>query len=131
MTGVTPFFIMHLNKRPTWFVKNGIRKPVYYTVDARQLVQAGWTPEGDQQVATAEPTKSVAATSEPAPIASPEPVLGSVDEPALEPAVEAEMDIQSMTKAELIQYAEHNNIEVDPHDLKSTILETIMLANNG
>lgn len=114
---------MHLDKRPTYFVKNGVRKPVYYSVDARQLAEAGWVPEGSAQA------ESVKVTGVPIPITSPEPVV-EAEESESEPEPEA-IDLASMTKFELTEFAKQQSIEIDPYALKSTILETIEAALGG
>lgn len=108
---------MHLDKRPTYFVKNGVRKPVYYSVDARQLAEAGWVPEGSAQVESIK----VAGGAEPA---------VEVEEFELESESEA-VDLAGMTKSELTEFAKKQNIEVDVYALKSTILETIEAALGG
>lgn len=36
-----------LSKRPTWFVKDGVRRAAYYTVQARELMAEGFVPEDD------------------------------------------------------------------------------------
>jgi len=56
---------------------------------------------------------------EPAPVIQPDP----------EPVVEQPtVNLDSMTKAQLVEYANTNNIEVNPADLKATILDTIKQA---
>lgn len=104
---------MHLAKRPTYFVKNGIRKAVYYTVDARQLAETGWVPEGGEP-------ESVKVDKIPVQVTTPEP------QPETEVKPEASaIDLTAMTKVELVGFAKEQNIEIDPYALKSTILETI------
>lgn len=103
-----PFFIMHLKNRPTYFVKNGIRKPVYYSVDARQLIDNGWIEEGSS--VTPEPAKEASVTMpEPKEEAAPEPV--------------AEVNLEDMTRAELVKFAEANDVEFKSYGTKSEILE--------
>lgn len=36
-----------LDKRPTWFVKDGVRRAAYYTVQATELREAGFVEEGE------------------------------------------------------------------------------------
>jgi len=63
-------------------------------------------------------------------IVEPTPVLvADVVEAAPEPIMEApSVDLSSMTKAQLVQYAADNNIEVDPKSTKAVILQTIQSA---
>jgi hypothetical protein len=37
-----------LDKRPTWFVKDGVRRAAYYTVQAKELLAIGFTPEDEE-----------------------------------------------------------------------------------
>ena len=37
-----------LQKRPTWFVTDGVRRAAYYTIQARELIAEGFVPEDDQ-----------------------------------------------------------------------------------
>lgn len=46
----------------------------------------------------------------------------------IEPEEEKAEDFEDMTKAELIDYAEKNNIEVDPKSKKADIIEAIVNA---
>ena len=106
---------MHLKNRPTYFAKDGVRKPVYYTVDARQLLEDGWTEEGATKTkapAKVEVAEAAAASPEPA-IAEPEIVTG--------PEPEAILD--GMTRAELVQFAEANGVEFKSYGSKAEILE--------
>lgn len=62
---LSPFFIvMHLPKLPTIFVKDGEERKAYYTVQARELLAAGWKEKGEEKP---EPK----AASKPAPKAAP------------------------------------------------------------
>lgn len=61
--------------------------------------------------------------------AEPDPVPEHVEEVSVEPEVEVvEVDLSTMTKAQLIEYANANNIEVNPTSLKAVILDTIRQA---
>lgn len=44
-----PFFIMHLSKLPTIFVKGGEERKAYFTVQARELIAAGWVEKTDME----------------------------------------------------------------------------------
>lgn len=112
---------MHLKNRPTYFVKNGIRKPVYYSVDARQLVDTGWVEEGS--AAEAAPAKTVES-----PVAITDPKPADTD---TEVELESEPDLDAMTRAELIQFAEANGVEFKSYASKSEILEACKESVNG
>jgi hypothetical protein len=61
---------MHLPKLPTVFVKGGEERKAFFTVQARELIAAGWVEKG---------------TEAPKPVVKEEP---KVEAPAEEPAVE-------------------------------------------
>ena len=106
----------HLEKLPTYFVKGDERRAAYYSVTARELLAAGFTPE-DGEVVIREPIKE-----------QPEIVVeagttayDSTDAPQ-EPQAE-EDDLDGMNKAELIDWAADHGVEVKPYATKSSILE--------
>jgi hypothetical protein len=116
---------MHLQNRPTYFVKDGNRKAVYYTVDARELTEAGWVAEQD---ATVVPPKAKAA--QPKPDQGPTGVAGIqgpigviVEEPVIEPTEATGPDLDGMTRAGLVEFAEANGIEFKSNAPKADILE--------
>jgi predicted transcriptional regulator len=113
---------MHLQKRPTYFVKNGVRKPVYYSVDARQLNEQGWVSE-DQEPCEVKKNEPVKQETVQAPVEQ-------VVEP-IEMTESTEEELDDMTKTELIDYAKEHNIDVDPYALKSVILEACKEAKGG
>jgi hypothetical protein len=93
---------MHLKNCPVYFVKDGQRQAVYYTVDARQLTEDGWTIEQEEEQ-----------TLEPAAVEAPKA-----------PEVVTEEDLlDEMTRAELIDFAEANGIEFKSSASKADILE--------
>lgn len=55
---------MHLPELPTIFVKNGEERKAYFTVQAKELVEAGWVQKG-----TEEPKPAVAKTNKKATVA--------------------------------------------------------------
>jgi hypothetical protein len=60
---LSPFFIaMHLPKLPTIFVKDGIERKAYFTVEARELKAAGWVEKGEEVKKA--PEKKVVAKAE-------------------------------------------------------------------
>lgn len=69
----SPFFIvMHLSKLPTIFVKDGEERKAFYTVQARELLAAGWVekdakPENEKvEPKVSEEKKTVKADPKPA-----------------------------------------------------------------
>jgi len=116
---------MHLKNRPTYFTKDGIRKPVYYTVDARQLVEDGWVEEGVVEMkapAKVEATPVIAATPEAA------SVVRYFVESEITAEPETEVDLGGMTRAELVQFAEANDVEFKSYGSKAEILEACTKA---
>jgi hypothetical protein len=115
---------MHLKKLPTFFVKGDQRRAVYHTVQARELEAAGWKIESKDR--TTEP-------SNPAPVAAPAPA--PVQEPveALGPVVveETRTNLDDMTRAELVEFAEANGIEFKSYSSKADILEACKEFVNG
>lgn len=89
------FFMAHLDKLPTWFVKDGDRQPAYYTVDARELRAAGYKEEGQRAV--------------PAPASKPQPeILVEAGQDAFDNDSTKSSDgecLEEMTKAELLDWA--------------------------
>jgi hypothetical protein len=104
---------MHLQNRPTYFVKDGNRRAVYYSVDARELAEAGWAVE-QAVVATPEAVKTTKA----------EPVKVEPQESKVTETIESdEPDLDGMTRAELVEFAEANEIEFKSNASKADILE--------
>ncbi len=103
---------MHLKNRPVYFVKDGNRRAVYYTVDARELAADGWEIE--------QPAPAPAPVPEPE-MAQVEPV--EVGAPVTELVDAPELDLDGMTRAELIEFAEANGIEFKSNASKADILE--------
>jgi hypothetical protein len=57
---LSPFFsIMHLPQLPTIFVKDGEERKAYHTVEAKELVAAGWVEKGAKPA----PVKTAAKTA--------------------------------------------------------------------
>jgi hypothetical protein len=101
---------MHLKNRPTYFVKDGNRRAVYYSVDARELAGAGWLVE-QEAVVTPATAKVV------------QPKQVQVEAPVVEPVDASEPDLDGMTRAELVEFAEANDIEFKSNAPKADILE--------
>lgn len=117
---------MYLDQSPVYFTKDGRRKAVYHTVLARELLATGWQQEG-----------AVAPEAPPQPIA---PVVEEVAQPeALAEAADAEeepepgeyFDLDSMTKMQLVSFAEVHDIEFKSSMSKAELLEICKEAVNG
>lgn len=116
---MAPFFFMaHLEKLPTYFVKGDERRAAYYTVQARELREAGYVEEGEK------------AAPAPAPKPMPEVVVeAGADAFELEAKLGVEeKDLDAMTKAELMYYAEEHGIECKPAMSKAEILKLCKAA---
>lgn len=107
---------MHLKKLPTYFVKDGVRRAAYYTIQARELRAAGYVVEGEQ-IEVRKPIEK-----------QPEIVVeaggtayDSVDS-LQEPQAE-EGDLDGMTKAELLDWALDKGHDLPNNDKKAEILE--------
>lgn len=108
----------HLAKLPTYFVKNGDRRAAYYTVQARELLEAGYVEEGEK------------AKPAPAPKPIPEIVVeAGIDAFDMEAKLEFEEDdLDAMTKIELMDYADEHEIEYKPAMSKAEILKLCRAA---
>ncbi len=98
---------MHLKKLPTYFVKGDQRVAVYHTVQARELRAEGWT----EEIESVKATKSTEAQVTP---------VKQVEE--VEEASE-EVDLDGMTRAELVAFAQENEVEFKANASKAEILE--------
>ena len=107
----------HLKKLPTWFVKDGARRrPAYYTIQARELREAGYVEEGEKAVAKK-------------PIERQPEILVEVGTTAYdstdalqEPQSDGET-LEEMTKAELLDWAMEQG-----HDLKNALPKAEIFA---
>jgi len=102
----------HLSKLPTYFVKGDDRRAAYYTVTARELLDAGYVEEGPKAIA-----------APPAPKVPEQPVVAGGDafEDLMDDEIKTELD--SMTKAELLEWAEDLG-----YDLKNSLPKAEILA---
>ena len=105
----------HLKKLPTYFVKGDKRRAAYYTIQARELRAKGYVEEGEKAVAA----KPIERQPEIVVEAGAEPYDST--ESLTEPLAEKE-DLDSMTKAELLDYAMDRGVDLPNNDLKSQIL---------
>ena len=88
----------HLSKLPTWFIKDGDRRAAYYSIQARELRADGYVEEGEKAV----PAKPLERLPEIVNEVGAEPYDST--ESLTEPMAE-EGDLDSMTKAELLDWA--------------------------
>ena len=106
----------HLSKLPTYFVKGDDRRAAYYTIQARELRDRGYVEEGGERAVAAKPIERL-----------PEIVNEVGAEPfdsteSLTEPVAKEGDLDSMTKAELLDYALERGVDLPNNDLKAEIL---------
>lgn len=126
---------MHLRNYPRYFIKDGERRPAYFTVEQTELIAQGWVPEESGLPSTTEPGSGLDPIAEPAPeptveqVAAQEKVIEPVevvveDDPILPVAPEAPLpDFEFMTKQELIDYASERGVELKPALHKSDLVE--------
>jgi len=112
---MTPFFMAHLKKLPTYFVKGDKRRAAYYTIQARELRDRGYVEEGEK----AQAAKPIERLPEIVNEVGAEPFDST--ESLTEPLADNE-DLDSMTKAELLDYAMDRGVDLPNNDLKSQIL---------
>lgn len=105
----------HLKKLPTYFVKGDKRRAAYYTIQARELRERGYVEEGEKAVAA----KPIERLPEIVNEVGAEPYDST--ESLTEPMAEKE-DLDSMTKAELLDYAMDHGVDLPNNDLKAEIL---------
>lgn len=102
---------MYLRNRPAYYTNGEQTIAVNYTAHARDLEQTGWT--------LVEKVK-LQPEAEPAP----KPAAKPVPEPVSE-AVTSDTDLSSLTKSELLAYAEAMGLEAKPTLTKSEIIGLI------
>jgi hypothetical protein len=102
---VTPLFIMYLRNRPAYYTNGEQTIAVNYSAHARDLEQTGWTLVEKVEVKV-------------------EPKIESAPEPVSE-AVTSDTDLPSLTKSELLAYAEAMGLEAKSTFTKSEIISLI------
>lgn len=106
----------HLKKLPTYFIKEGERRrPAYYTVQVRELRAAGYVEEGEKAVVKTPIERQPEIVVEAGAIA-----YDSTE--SLTELMAEEEDLDSMTKAELLDYAMDHGVDLPNNDLKAEIL---------
>ena len=102
----------HLKKLPTYFVKGDKRRAAYYTIQARELREAGYVEEG------AKATVHKPAERQPEIVvevgAEPYDSTESLTEPMGE-------SLEEMTKAELLDWALKHGVDLPNNDRKAEI----------
>ena len=107
--GKAIFNMAHLKKLPTWFVRDGERRSAFFTIQARELLEAGWVEEGEK----AEKRKPIEKQPEIV-VEAGTTAYDSTD--ALQEPQAEEGDLDGMTKAELLDWAMDQG-----HDLKNAL----------
>lgn len=129
---------MHLRNFPQYFVKEGKRRPVYYTGDARDLIARGWKPEVKETKSTVKKTSITEQISESAtellqaqaPVQVEEPKEAPAQAPLPFDIVDDDInplstfgpDFDSFTKAELLEYALSRGVDLRNNAPKAEIL---------
>jgi len=102
----------HLKKLPTYFVKGDKRRAAYYTIQARELREAGYVEEGEKAVAAKPIERQPEIVNEVG--AEPYDSTESLTEPMAE-------SLEEMTKAELLDWALDRGHDLPNNDLKAEI----------
>ena len=105
---------MHLRKLPTWFVKGDTRRAAYYTIQARELLAAGYVEEGEK----AEVRKPI--ERQPEIVVEAGTTAYDSTDALQEPQAEDET-LEEMTKAELLDWALERGHDLPNNDLKAEI----------
>lgn len=90
---------MHLRNFPHYYVKDGERVAVYYTADARDLTAMGWKRE------------EAAKPQAPA------------EEPRAEAVESEEVDLELLTRVELLKYAADRGVDLPNNAVKAELIE--------
>ena len=114
MKSLRSFVMPHLDKLPTWFVKADERRAAYYTIQAREFRAEGFVEEGEKAVAAKPVERLPEIVNEVG--AEPYDSTESLTEPMAE-----EDDLDSMTKAELLDWALEHGVDLPNNDRKAEI----------
>ena len=119
---------MHLRNYPQYFVKDGKRRAVYYTGDARDLTARGWRPEKREEKPAEQPAQS---TPEPAKVealpelVNPEPIAPPIPFDIVDDDITpfpVSPNFEEFTKAELLSYALERGVDLRNNAPKAEIL---------
>ena len=109
----------YLKNRPTWFIKEGVRRAAYYTIQARELRAEGFVEEGEKA--------EVASIFKPAPEVVVEAGVDAYDVDSLKAdkkeQVEQEAPLDAMSKSALLSWALEQGHELRSSFTKNEILE--------
>ena len=109
---------MHLPGYPVYYVKDGKRRAVYYTAEARDLKAMGWKPEEAPKAPEVKPAPKAEAKSAPKPeVIKPEVVIEDATEEGELP------DFEFMTRTELLKYAMDRGVDLPNNALKAELVE--------
>ena len=114
----------HLKKLPTYFVKDGERRrAAYYTIQAKELIEAGYVEEGEKAKPRApKPLPEIV----PEVAAEPFDSIDSLTEPVAD-----EESLDEMTKAELLDWALERGHDLKNNDPKAEILKACKAIEEG
>lgn len=115
------FFMAHLSKLPTYFVKGDNRRAAYYTVTARELIEAGYVEEGGgESEFKPKPNKQPEIVVEAGQDAFDDDSFKITEDQAYE--YKPEPNLNTFTKQELVDFAAKNGVELDITDRKIELL---------
>jgi hypothetical protein len=106
----------HLKKLPTYFVKDGVRKSAYYTIQARELRKQGFVEEGEKAV------KKDPISALPEIVVEAGATAYDSTDSLQEPQSDGET-LEQMTKAELLDWALEKGFDLKNNDPKSEIFQ--------
>jgi hypothetical protein len=112
---------MHLPGYPHYYVKGDQRRAVYYTADARELLQAGWLPE--EKAVESEPFEPEELDIEEEIEDQNEASISTSFSLTAEDTEEEPVDFESMTKVELMEYAVKHGSKLQPAMSKAEMVE--------
>lgn len=107
---------MYVRGFPKYYVKDGKRRAVYYSVEARDLTALGWVPE--ETTKKAKEAKPIVEKQEQEQEA-PRVEVDIIDETE----VDGTSDLELMTKNELLKYALDRGVDLPNNAPKAQILE--------
>ena len=108
---------MHLRSFPHIYTKGDERRLAYYSVEARELREAGWVHDTGSKPKVKPPSTAEAPTSVETEQV-PDAVVAPVEENQAEP-----IDFDAMTKRELLQYALDRGADLPENALKADLVE--------
>jgi len=109
---------MHLRNFPKYYLKDGKRRAVFYTADARDLIAMGWKLEKQS-----EPQKEAAKKAAEPVLSSPEKIEIEIVDESTSDAEVLPGDFEFMTKTQLLKYAADRGVDLPNNALKSELVE--------